>query len=475
MEDLRTRNDSLQQKNTNLDAQVQSMRTKEENLKENLEKIKAKIKKFYQNEAEKQLSLTQEREKQHLDKIESLEKCYKLLEDEFRTALVIEAGRFNELFTRYDSVNSECAELKNQLDQTVQSDQRNKALILELNELIKEQKNRLSSLAKQRQDTNEDVHKRNEKLSEAVNDCVKLKAQIEQLKREKKEVDLRFKKFMLDYNDIKAEKETWNKKIADQKIFLMQENNRLDIETRTLGAELDMLKKNLSKDEDSLKIKAKIIEDQTETIKKLKSAVIERDDLLKKAREEALNAQKSLEQQLNNEMDLSNELQIKFEKANERKEGLKLELEQMRHTYGETKLAYDELSEKWKQKSELINELDSKVRKMRENFQTKEAEIMNEKNTLAKEYALLNERMRKIDDEFRRQYDIEKKEHLKIVEKVKCEYEQKLAQCNQKIKDTEEEMRHILVESAEKKKLYEEKTRHLAIMFSKLQTDLVIE
>ena len=43
--------------------------------------------------------------------------------------------------------------------------------------------------------------------------------------------------------------------------------------------------------------------------------MVERDDLLKKAREESLNVQKSLEQQLNSEMDLANELQVKFEKA----------------------------------------------------------------------------------------------------------------------------------------------------------------
>ena len=64
----------------------------------------------------------------------------------------------------------------------------------------------------------------------------------------------------------------------------------------------------------------------------------------------------------------------------------------MRHNYEETKLAYDELSERWKQKSELITELDSKVRKMKEGFEAKEKDILNEKNRLAKENSLLNDR-----------------------------------------------------------------------------------
>ena len=465
----------LEKKIVDLEAQLDAFKKKEENLKASLEGIKAKIKKFYQVESEKQLSLAQEKEKQHLLRIECLEKSYKALEDEFRSALIIEATRYNELSNRQETVYSEYAELKNKFDAVCQSDQRNKALILELNELIKEQKIRLTSFAKLRKDTTDDIQKRNEKLSEAVSDCAKFKAQIEQLKREKNEIENRFKKFMLDYNDIRTEKETWNKKMADQKIFLMQENNRLDIETRTLSAELDMLRKNLNKDEDSLKIKTKIIEDQTETIKKLKSAVTERDDLLKKTREEALNAQKSLEQQLSNEMDLSNELQVKLEKANERKESLKAELEDIRQNNDETKMAYEELSERWKQKSELITELDAKVRKIREGFQLKENEILSEKNALAKENSLLNERLRKVDDEFRHQYDVEKREHLKIVERLKYEYEQKLLECDKKLKETEEEMRVILAESAERKKAYEDKVKKFSIMFSKIQTDLVLE
>ena len=465
----------LEKKIVDLEAQLDAFKKKEENLKASLEGIKAKIKKFYQVESEKQLSLAQEKEKQHLLRIECLEKSYKALEDEFRSALIIEATRYNELSNRQETVYSEYAELKNKFDAVCQSDQRNKALILELNELIKEQKIRLTSFAKLRKDTTDDIQKRNEKLSEAVSDCAKFKAQIEQLKREKNEIENRFKKFMLDYNDIRTEKETWNKKMADQKIFLMQENNRLDIETRTLSAELDMLRKNLNKDEDSLKIKTKIIEDQTETIKKLKSAVTERDDLLKKTREEALNAQKSLEQQLSNEMDLSNELQVKLEKANERKESLKAELEDIRQSNDETKMAYEELSERWKQKSELITELDAKVRKIREGFQLKENEILSEKNALAKENSLLNERLRKVDDEFRHQYDVEKREHLKIVERLKYEYEQKLLECDKKLKETEEEMRVILAESAERKKAYEDKVKKFSMMFSKIQTDLVLE
>ena len=147
----------LEKKIVDLEAQLDAFKKKEENLKASLEGIKAKIKKFYQVESEKQLSLAQEKEKQHLLRIECLEKSYKALEDEFRSALIIEATRYNELSNRQETVYSEYAELKNKFDAVCQSDQRNKALILELNELIKEQKIRLTSFAKLRKDTTDDI------------------------------------------------------------------------------------------------------------------------------------------------------------------------------------------------------------------------------------------------------------------------------------------------------------------------------
>ena len=71
-------------------------------------------------------------------------------------------------------------------------------------------------------------------------------------------------------------------------------------------------------------------------------------------------------------MDQNNELQVKFEKCNSRKDSLKIEVEELKLCLDETKIAYEELTSKWKQKSELITDLDGKVRKMKENYEGKE-------------------------------------------------------------------------------------------------------
>jgi leucine-rich repeat/coiled-coil domain-containing protein 1 len=431
-----------------------------------------KLKSAHQNELTSLKCKLESARKETSEKCGLLEAKYRELEDEFRSALLIESTRFNELFQKYERVSQEFSSVKTELAKSEQSETRSQSLIKELNELIKEQKSKIQQLSKIRKDTSEDVQKRNVKLNEAVSDCVKLKAHCEELKREKRAIEVAFKRLALEAEDIKSEKGAWTAKMNEQKSFYMQENNRLEIENKQMRGELEALTANHARESDQCKIKTKVIEDQTETIKKLKAALVERDDMLKKSREEALHTQKSLEKQLNDEMDLSNELQLKFEKATERKESLKMELEQCRMSLDETKLAYDELVDKWRQKSDLITELEVRVKKMKESFEAKEREHSEKNAQLIEENAELMAKLRKCDDDFRLQYDVERREHLKQLERVRLEYEAKLVDGENRVKDIEDEMRLVLIESEKKKQFYEEKINSFSQMFSKFQSEI---
>lgn len=57
-------------------------------------------------------------------------------------------------------------------------------------------------------------------------------------------------------------------------VSLAQDRGRLEARIEVLGAELENQKKQNERDNDALKIKAKIIDDQTETIRKLKEVLL---------------------------------------------------------------------------------------------------------------------------------------------------------------------------------------------------------
>lgn len=140
-----------------------------------------------------------------------------------------------------------------------------------MNDLIKEQKTRLQTLTKIRKEASDDIQARSEKLTEAVGNCAKLKEQLEAMKKDKTKAESQLKLVALKYKEIEDEKETWTQKLADQKSLVMQEMSRLTVENKTSNTEIEILRKNYDRELNDNKIKAKIIEDQAETIKKFKS------------------------------------------------------------------------------------------------------------------------------------------------------------------------------------------------------------
>lgn len=151
---------------------------------------------------------------------------------------------------------------------------------------------------------------------------------------------------------------------------LAQDRGRLEARIEVLGAELETQKKQNDRNTDALKIKTKIVDDQTETIRKLKEvdvpshpffllscfylfsqkmsclqhllskALQERDDKIRKVREEVAQAQKKLQQQLEDQTVQQAELREQLDHLSLRKEELKQQLQDKDAELEGVKIAY---------------------------------------------------------------------------------------------------------------------------------------
>jgi hypothetical protein len=83
-------------------------------------------------------------------------------------------------------------------------------------------------------------------------------------------------------------------------------------------------------------------------------------------------------------------------------------------------------------------------------------------------YRQLQQRLRKIDDEFRRQLDLMQKECQEQKDRLKNEYEKKIEESDYKVFQIENEMRTLLKEMNDMKKQNEEKFKKLTKAFSEL-------
>ncbi|PWA30051.1 hypothetical protein CCH79_00009589, partial [Gambusia affinis] len=402
----------------------------------------------------------QQREAELQEKLAEGRKLYAALEDEFRMALTIEANRFSEVKEACDHMTAELMEFKTSLAQSQQKEKKSGALVQELTAMVKEQKNRISELIKAKKDAVAELKNRVHYLETEGEQSQRLGLQLEMLKKEKARLvsQLTAQESVID--GLRAERRIWGQELAQQGASLAQDRGRLEARIEVLTAEMETQRKQNDRDHDALRIKAKIVDDQTETIRKLKESLQERDDLIRRLKEEAVQTQKKFQQQLEGETSQQTELKEQLVHLTLRKEELKQQLEDKEA----------ELEDKWQEKAELLTRLESQVKRMKENFDSKERLLLEEREKASEAHKAAVEKLRCVDDAFRRQLESVQAAHQAELLQLSNEKHKHIEQANLKVYEVEEEMRQLLEETKANKKVMEEKLKRLTNVLKDFNT-----
>ncbi|XP_071347837.1 leucine-rich repeat and coiled-coil domain-containing protein 1 isoform X2 [Trachinotus anak] len=401
------------------------------------------------------------REAELQEKLAEARKQYAALEDEFRMALTIEATRFSEVKEACDQMSTELMELKAILTQSQQREKKSGCLVQELTAMVKEQKNRITELIKAKRDAVTDLKSRLHSLEGEVEQDRRHGLQLELLKKDKARLlsQLTAQESVID--GLRAERRIWGQELAQQGASLAQDRGRLEARIEVLSTELETQKKQNERDNDALKIKTKIIDDQTETIRKLKEGLQERDDQIRRLREEAVQAQKRYQQQQEEETAQQAELRERLEHVSLRKEELKQQLEDKEADLEEVKRVYSDSSKKWQEKADLLTQLESQVKRMKDNFDSKERLLLEERDKATEAHKAAVEKLHCVDDAFRRQLESVQAAHQAELLRMANEKQKQIDQAKQMVFEVEEEMRQLLEETETNKRIMEEKMKRL--------------
>ncbi|XP_003975450.2 leucine-rich repeat and coiled-coil domain-containing protein 1 isoform X2 [Takifugu rubripes] len=402
-----------------------------------------------------------QREAELQEKVAEGRKQYAALEDEFRMALTIEAARFSEVKETCDRLTSELQDLKGVLIHSQQKEKKSGSLVQELTTMVKEQKKHISELIKCKKEAVTALKRRLLSLEAEVEQDRRLSLQLELLRKEKAQLlsKLTAQESVLD--GLKEERKLWSQELAQQGVSLAQDRGRLEARIEVLSTELEDQKKQNERNTDALKIKSKIVDDQTETIRKLKEALQERDDQIRKIAEEAAQAQKKLQQQLEDQKAQQAELRAQWDHLSLRKEDLKQQLEDMHAELEEVKRAYRDSSKKWQEKADLLTLLESQVKRMKENFDEKEHRLLEERHKATEAHKAAVERLRSVDDAFHQQLESVQAAHQADLLQLAKQKQEEIERANHKVIEVEEEMRQLLEETQNSKKIMEEKMKRL--------------
>ncbi|XP_061695152.1 leucine-rich repeat and coiled-coil domain-containing protein 1 isoform X2 [Syngnathoides biaculeatus] len=402
-----------------------------------------------------------QRESELKDKVEEGKKAYVALEDEFRMALTIEAARFSEVKKSYDQMAAELPALRAALAQSRQTEKKSASLVQELTALVEEQKSRISELVRAKREALTEFKRRAHALEAELDRDRRVRLQLEALRKDKARLSSQLGAQESVIDGLRAERKLWGQELAQQGASLAQDRGRLEARIEALGAEVEAQKKQIERDGDALKIKGKIMEDQTETIRKLKETLQERDEQARSLRDDKAQAEKTLRRQLEEETSRLSELRERVEHLSVRKEELKQQLEDKEAEVEEVKRIHGESSQKWQEKAQLLTQLESQVKRMKDAFDGKERSLLEEKERATLAHRAAAEKLRCVDDAFRAQLETLQATHQAELLQLASDKHSRVEEANQKVFEVEEEMRQLLLEVEANKRITEEKMKRL--------------
>ncbi|CAB4004917.1 Leucine-rich repeat and coiled-coil domain-containing 1 [Paramuricea clavata] len=410
--------------------------------------------------------------KQWDEKLSQRNQEYADLEDEFRMALQIEAKRFHELQDEFTKVSEECSEYKQISQAARQKEAKATSMVSELTSLVKEQKVRITELTKSKQESLSQHKERIDALEEETKVARKRISRIEILEQDKSKLLSQVRAQDSVIQGLRMERKLWGEELAQQGASLAQDRGRLESKVESLTDETRQLQKQLEDANDSIRIKSKMLEDQTESIRQLKKSLNERDSEHQKIEENEKNKLRDLEERLEQQLAVNQDLEEKNESFAQRKEELKDELSAIQSELEKSEEAKRSLKNKWQERSDLIGRLEQEVKEMRNQFDTKEKKLTEEKDKAIKAGNLAIEKLHSCDDAFRKQLEKQKEVYERELDRLTGEKEEVIDQSNRKINEVEDEMRQILQEAASSKKSLEMRIKKLTNAFNEIQEDL---
>ena len=276
-------------------------------------------------------------------------------------------------------------------------------MVAELSSLVKEQRDKLavaateierySKLHKETLDANEREKTR----------ATALEAQVMAMSEQLKDKAASIEGLETVIKGLREERGLWSRELAAQGASLAAERGTLEARATALKAEVEDLRKERSGLEDSLKIKTKMVDDNLDTIRRLKQAHSDREAEARLAREEGERRLTDAQDRLEAESALSRQLQHDLERASERKAELK---ERLAEATAEVELLRREngqLRATWQEKGALLHQLEAEVAGMQRTSSAREKRLLEERDAAAAMVRAAEARVRECDLALQRQ------------------------------------------------------------------------
>ncbi|GAA29002.2 leucine rich repeat [Clonorchis sinensis] len=397
------------------------------------------------------------------EKLEASEARYHSLEEEFRVALRIEADRYGDLFKAMGILKQQLVDVEQRNKDLEQRERTAQQLVSELTTAIKEQKSRTVSQQKSNLIVQSNQKERIATLETQLQEAQNRFSVLENLRKENKHLKAELAAQESLVMGLRAERRNWSEELAQQGSTLAQDRGRLEAKVEAQADEIISLKKNLEQQLDNVKIKSKIIDDQTETIRDLKKATTENQRELKRIQDDAVAVRQRLEEQLLQKKKEADEHEAKLERLVARKEELKETVIGLESKNEELQAQNESLNQRWCDRTSLLDKLEKQVELMRQTWEREQQTLISERDIAKERINELQTQIEQMNIDYQRQFEMINEAKNMAISTTQREAELLRSNCESRVAEVESEMRAVLIETEHARNVMEARLRKLSM------------
>ncbi len=394
---------------------------------------------------------------------------YRALEDEFREALQGQDARQNRLVQELEGQRHGVQEVLALLRAAEAREQQAVQAVGDLTAVVKEQKERMAALVAERAQADHACAAAAHALQQVNQETAARAQELAACRDELQAGQTKIAALENVVRGLREERALWSKELAAQGAALAADRGGLEARVASLTGEVALLKQQNAEAADTLQIKAKLLDDQIDSLRKAKGALAEREREMRHLKEEQLRREDDLKDRLEAERALSQQLQDDLQAAHEKRSKLKsalsdtaAELDTLRKEAAAFKAAEQDRVVR-------LAEVELDLQHTRSAAQRRERELLAERNAAVAALETADARLAECATLFQRQLDAKQLHVASLTEQLEQE-RVLLAAANARVRAAEDDMRALLIESERRQQAAQLRSAQLRNVLRELES-----
>lgn len=256
----------------------------------------------------------------------SYRSLYEALETELRSAAAASAAQHRGLCEQLQAALAARDAAVQDAAQRTHADQRTAAVVAELSALVRVQQDTIAAANAAEQQHAEAMHAATEALGAERARAAAAEERVREVGEALRHRTAQAESMEAIAQGLRDERVLWGKELAAQGAALAADRGALEARVAAMTEQLERVTRERNEFEDSLRVKSKIVDDNVDSIRRLKQTLTERDTEARVAREDTERRMADITERLDAESVLSRQLQHDLERAADRKSELKARL-----------------------------------------------------------------------------------------------------------------------------------------------------